>query len=248
MRWGAVVAVGLAGALAGCGLFSKPKPVEPGPGATQEGVASWYGPGFHGRRTSSGEIYNQYDLTAAHQTLPHGTRVRVTNLTNGRSVLVRINDRGPFVDDRIIDLSYTAAQRIEMIGPGTAPVRIEVVRPGWVEPAQIADAPPPRVAPPPLRPPPARAAEVVPVAALAAPASYAVQVGAFTDFERARRAQRGLESRGTSAHLALVDEGGVRYYRLRVGPFGAPEQASQMARRIIDLGFPALVVAGGAGR
>jgi len=201
-----------------------------------------------GPASASGEIYNQYDLTAAHQTLPHGTRVRVTNLTNGRSVLVRINDRGPFVDDRIIDLSYTAAQRIEMIGPGTAPVRIEVVQRGWVEPAEIADAPPPRVAPPPLRPPPARAAEVVPVAAHVAPTTYAVQIGAFTDYERARRAQRGLESRGTAAHLALVDEGGVRYYRLRVGPFGGPEQASQVARRITDLGFPALVVAGGAGR
>jgi rare lipoprotein A len=249
MRWGAVVAVGLVSTLAGCSWFSKPKPIEPGPGATQEGVASWYGPGFHGRRTSSGEIYNQYDLTAAHQTLPHGTRVRVTNLTNGRTVLVRINDRGPFVDDRIIDLSYTAAQRIEMIGPGTAPVRIEVVGPGAIEPVEVADLPPPRVAPPPpprgLPPPPVA---VAPVAARVVPTNYAVQIGAFTDYERARRAQRGLESRGTEAHLALVDEGGMRYYRLRVGPFSEAERASQVARRITDLGFPALVVAGGAGQ
>ncbi len=92
------------------------------------GTASWYGPGFHGNRTSSGEIYDQYDLTAAHQTLPLGTRVAVTNLTNGREVEVRINDRGPFVKGRSIDLSYAAARSLGMIGPGTVPVRIEVLR------------------------------------------------------------------------------------------------------------------------
>ena len=97
------------------------------PGATQTGTASWYGPGFHGNPTSSGEIYDQNDLTAAHQTLPLGTRVAVTNLQNGRSVEVRINDRGPFVDGRILDLSQAAARALGMIGPGTAPVRIEVL-------------------------------------------------------------------------------------------------------------------------
>jgi len=128
MRWGAVVAVGLAGTLAACSA-SKPKPVAPVPGAAQTGIASWYGPGFHGRPTASGEIYDQYYLTAAHQTLPHGTRVRVTNLTNGRSVLVRINDRGPFVDDRIIDLSYAAAQQIGMVKAGVADVKVDVSAP-----------------------------------------------------------------------------------------------------------------------
>ena len=97
------------------------------PGAVQTGTASWYGPGFHGKRTSNGEIYDQNDMTAAHQTLPLGTRVAVTNLQNGRQVEVRINDRGPFVKDRAIDLSYAAARTLDMIGPGTAPVRIEVL-------------------------------------------------------------------------------------------------------------------------
>ncbi|HTO58412.1 MAG TPA: septal ring lytic transglycosylase RlpA family protein [Pseudomonadales bacterium] len=96
-------------------------------GAAQIGTASWYGPGFHGNPTSSGEIYDQNDLTAAHQTLPLGTRVAVTNLRNGRSVEVRINDRGPFVDDRIIDLSHAAARSLGIIGPGTALVRVEVL-------------------------------------------------------------------------------------------------------------------------
>jgi len=91
------------------------------------GTASWYGPDFHGRRTSNKEIYNMYDLTAAHKTLPFGTQVMVTNLLNGKSVQVRINDRGPFVGDRVIDLSYAAARLLELVGPGTAPVRLEIL-------------------------------------------------------------------------------------------------------------------------
>lgn len=126
---GVVGSVALATALAGCGfIFGRSKPpVEARPGATQTGMASWYGPGFHGSRTSSGEIYDQNDLTAAHPTLPLGTQVAVTNLQNGKAVEVRINDRGPFVKGRSIDLSYAAARSLGMIGPGTAPVRIEVL-------------------------------------------------------------------------------------------------------------------------
>jgi rare lipoprotein A len=93
----------------------------------QTGVASWYGPGFHGKQTSSGEIYNQYDLTAAHPALPLGSRVMVTNLKTNQSIEVRVNDRGPFVGGRVIDLSYAAAKSIGVYEPGTAPVRIEVL-------------------------------------------------------------------------------------------------------------------------
>lgn len=93
----------------------------------QTGIASWYGPNFHGKATSNREVYDMYDLTAAHQTLPFGTRVMVTNLDNGRAVQVRINDRGPFVGNRIIDLSYAAARLLDMVGPGTAPVRLDIV-------------------------------------------------------------------------------------------------------------------------
>jgi len=128
--WRRVVGyVVLATTLAGCGfIFGRSQPpVEARPGATQTGTASWYGPGFHGNRTSSGEIYDQYDLTAAHPTLPLGTTVAVTNLQNGKTVEVRINDRGPFVKGRSIDLSYAAARSLGMIGPGTVPVRIEVL-------------------------------------------------------------------------------------------------------------------------
>lgn len=95
----------------------------------EEGIASWYGYPYHGRPTSSGEIYNMYDLTAAHRTLPFGTRVRTHNLDNGQAVEVRINDRGPFIEGRIIDLSYAAAQAIGMVRAGTARVRLEILGP-----------------------------------------------------------------------------------------------------------------------
>jgi len=103
-------------------------PQAPAPvGYTEEGNASWYGNPFHGRRASNGEVYDMYKLTAAHRTLPFETMVRVTNLNNGKSTTVRITDRGPFVDNRIIDLSQAAAREIESIGPGVVPVRIEVL-------------------------------------------------------------------------------------------------------------------------
>ena len=101
---------------------------EPAPiGYTEEGNASWYGNPFHGRRSSNGEVYDMYKMTAAHRTLPFETMVRVTNLNNGKTTTVRITDRGPFVDNRIIDLSQAAAREIESIGPGVVPVRIEVL-------------------------------------------------------------------------------------------------------------------------
>jgi len=138
-RWWLLVVV-LALTLGGCSdlwrppvLFPRPSSV-PSPafpsstsGAVQTGVASWYGPGFHGKRTSNGEIYNQYELTAAHPTLPLGTRVMVTNLNTRQSVEVRVNDRGPFVGGRVIDLSYAAARSVGVYEPGTVQVRVEVL-------------------------------------------------------------------------------------------------------------------------
>ena len=136
---GAACALVVAG---GCALFRAPQP-PPLVDGVQVGVASWYGPGFHGNRTANGEIYDQFELTAAHPSLPLGTRAMVTNLANGRAVEVRINDRGPFVDGRAIDLSYAAARTIGLVGPGTGRVRIEV----------LGKAPPPAVR---LLPAPAR--------------------------------------------------------------------------------------------
>jgi len=105
-----------------------PRPVEPKVGYREEGIASWYGEEFHGRRTANGEVFDMNGLTAAHRTLPLGTVVKVTNPQNGRSVQVKVNDRGPFVSGRLLDLSYGAANQLGMVGAGTARVTIEVVR------------------------------------------------------------------------------------------------------------------------
>jgi len=103
-------------------------PYEPGKEVRREvGLASWYGEDFHGRRTANGEVYDMYAMTAAHRTLPFNTRVRVTNMENGKKTEVRINDRGPFIPGRIIDLSQSGARELEMIGPGTAKVVVEAV-------------------------------------------------------------------------------------------------------------------------
>ncbi len=263
MRWGvAAVAVALVAAGSGCGLFRKsPKPLEPIPGASQIGVASWYGPGFHGRRTANGEIYNQYALTAAHRTLPHGTWVEVTNLANGQAVRVRINDRGPYVDDRIIDLSYTAAQRIDMLRSGIAPVRVEVldadVVPEIIPVAAAPPPPPPRILTPPAAvavaapPPPPRILAPPAAVAVAAPppapivasdGRYSVHVGVYADYERARREQRRLDGEVGRVRLALVETPEARFYQLRVGPFLSRTAAERAAQHLADLGAPALVV------
>ena len=135
-----LLALFLSAGLAGCSYLEQPPPrplpralrdiptfPPPTTGEVQTGLASWYGPGFHGKRTANGEIYDQNELTAAHKTLPLGTRVMVTNENTNQSIEVRINDRGPFVGRRIIDLSYAAARSIGVYEPGVAPVRVEVL-------------------------------------------------------------------------------------------------------------------------
>jgi len=120
----ATLAIGLA--VASCAT-TRPMRVESPPVEAQVGVASYYAGSWHGRRTASGERFDMHELTAAHRTLPFGTRVRVTNLNNGREVIVRINDRGPWKKKRVIDVSYAAARKLGMIGPGTAKVRLDIV-------------------------------------------------------------------------------------------------------------------------
>jgi rare lipoprotein A len=141
MRPGWVVLLGLGLLLAaGCSPVRRPRVAAPAPvlpSNVQEGIASWYGPGFHGKRTSSGERFDQYDFTAAHRTLPLGSWVVVTNKTNGRSIQVYVNDRGPYIQGRVIDLSYAAARAIGMLGPGTVPVRIVVLGTEPPEPRSV---------------------------------------------------------------------------------------------------------------
>jgi rare lipoprotein A len=134
--WGSLLAAALI--FTNCASPSL-KPIDPEIGYVEAGIASWYGPGFHGKLTASGERYDMYQMTAAHKRLPLGTIVKVRSLTTGRSVTVKINDRGPFIRGRIIDLSYAAARSLRMIGKGTERVRLKVLKkpqssgPYWVQ-------------------------------------------------------------------------------------------------------------------
>jgi rare lipoprotein A len=178
------------------------------PGTVEKGIASWYGEPYHGRRTASGEVYDMHQISAAHRTLPFGTVVRVTRRDTGQAVEVRINDRGPFIAGRIIDLSYGAARRIGLDVDGIAPVKVEVL-------AHTA-----RVKPGPQRqPPPAETA------------CWWVQVGAFSQIDNARRAERTLQSAG---ERAVVLEGVDGLYRVRVGPVESENDARQIRTRILD--------------
>ena len=218
--WGAVVVSVVAGCALPRGRPPAPPPVVDG---VQVGVASWYGPGFHGNRTANGEIYDQYELTAAHPSLPLGTRVMVTNISNGRSVQVRINDRGPFVDGRAIDLSYAAAQVLRMVGPGTARVRIDAL----ASSTRVAE----------------RSAALVPPAPRDLPAArYLVQVASLSDSARAEHLRRVLGARFPDAHVAPLDTAESRYYRVVIGPYplrGAAVARGQMVNR---LGYPAVIM------
>jgi rare lipoprotein A len=120
----------IAAGFSGCTLVGPPAaPPGPSTGWTEQGIASWYGERFHGRQTASGEIYDMDAMTAAHPTLPFGTVLQVVNLDNGRTVRVRVNDRGPYAGGRVLDLSRRAARELEMVGPGTARVHMTVVEP-----------------------------------------------------------------------------------------------------------------------
>jgi rare lipoprotein A len=190
-------------------------------GYWERGVASWYGPGFHKVRTSTGEPYDMYGMTAAHKTLPLPAYVRVTNLQNGRSVVVRVNDRGPFVGNRIIDLSYTAAAKLDMLRNGTAMVDVRTIDPSTPPPVITASTPalPGAVAPGVAAP--SVAAPATPSAASTAGASPVlfVQAGAFSDPANAQRLAEKLRGGSYGKVFVRDDEiAGRRMYRVRIGP------------------------------
>jgi rare lipoprotein A len=213
-------------------------------GYVERGVASWYGPGFHKVRTSIGEPYDMYGMTAAHKTLPLPAFVRVTNLQNGRSVVVRVNDRGPFVGNRIIDLSYTAAAKLDMLRNGTAMVEVRSLDAASTleaplsaansAPAAPASASGPTAAPTaspltasPLIVAPAAVAQradspadltPAPVTA-AVPAALFIQAGAFSDPKNAERLVEKLRGGGYGKVFVRDNEiAGRRMYRVRIGP------------------------------
>lgn len=215
-------------------------------GWVERGTASWYGPGFHNASTSLGEPYDMYAMTAAHKTLPIPAYAEVTNLRNGRRVVVRINDRGPFVGDRIIDLSYTAAAKLDMLTAGTAPVEVRVLTPGGNTASRSGSAQPPNLpapgpisAPPPAPavPPRTPAVAVVNAPAAGAPQAMFIQAGVFADHENARRRVESLLAGGVElASLDEVTSGQRTLHRVRVGPFATIEEFDLNLARVRALG------------
>jgi rare lipoprotein A len=190
-------------------------------GYVARGIASWYGTKFHGRTTSSGEPYDMYAMTAAHRTLPLPTFVRVTNLNNGRSVVVKVNDRGPFVKNRLIDLSYAAAKKLGVVATGTAPVEVRAIDPR--HPRQASATP---------------AALHSPAPASAHRAQLYVQVGAFIDRVNAERLYQRLErmplprvqiQRGVSHERTI--------YRVRIGPLADVDEADRLSDALAHRGL-----------
>lgn len=189
-------------------------------GYTARGTASWYGTKFHGKRTSSGEPYDLYAMTAAHKTLPLPTYVEVTNLKNGRSVIVKVNDRGPFHGDRLIDLSYSAAAKLDILQYGTGQVEIRAI-----DTQQVATAAPPTET------------VAVPDATQANEALY-LQVGAFSSRGNAQRMQADLLSQDIGA-VRIVEAGteAGTFFKVQVGPLASHMEVNRVTQELKTLGI-----------
>jgi rare lipoprotein A len=194
------------------------------------GIASWYGDPFDGRRTANGEIYDMNLLTAAHKTLPMPVFVRVTNLENGRSLVLKVNDRGPFAHDRIIDVSRRSAQLLGFESAGTARVRVQVVDPdtGVAFARQDPEAPPE---------PTATTAAIDFVSVEEQEKTIYVQAGAFAEADNAQWASQRLAAID-QVQIFRVIANDVPYYRVRLGPYASVETAGDMRYRVMAAGFP----------
>jgi len=234
-------------------------------GYREQGLASWYGSKFHGQRTSSGEPYDMFAMTAAHKTLPLPCYARITNLQNGRSVVVKINDRGPFHDNRLIDLSYTAAWKLGIIGRGTGLVEVETINPDAplpeskvrlaavetsaseplepMEALEIQQSPLPdrtaAVAGTPISIPVEPEASVEVIKAKSAPPGLFLQVGAFGNVDNADRLKSRLETELKTGVLVephqLAD---TPIYRVQIGPIASIELCDHLTTRLNDMGIP----------
>lgn len=205
-------------------------------GYVERGIASWYGPQFHGLRTATGEPYDMFAMTAAHKTLPLPCYARVTNLANGRSVVVRINDRGPFVGDRIIDLSYTAAAKLGMIRTGTAFVQVETLSPA-PSPAVPLPVSTPTVAAAALGPSRVPPLDSSQIAALPPSSVFFIQVGAFAAADHAQHVAERLRAAGLPKVFTLAPDAHHRLLRVRIGPVATVQQFDALIARLAGLGF-----------
>jgi rare lipoprotein A len=236
----------------------------------ERGIASWYGRRYHGQRTASGEVYDMYGMTAAHPTLPIPSYVRVTNVRNGRAVLLRVNDRGPFHADRVIDLSFTAACKLDILGGGSQLVEVEAIIPGVDRAPLLAVAPQPN---PPTKKEPAPAAQalaaatspetpangspLVPIPAEQRPdilealapidaadaGGFYLQLGAFGARDSADNFMNHLRAQMSSVsdHLNVRQRDGL--YRVNAGPYPSQSDARKAAERFAQtLGFKPMVV------
>lgn len=179
-------------------------------GETFQGVASWYGPNFHGKKTSNGEKYNMYAMTAAHKTLPMNTVLRVSNKKNGRSVVVRINDRGPFVKSRIIDLSKAAAKKLDMLATGTAPVALEILGFSSSKKAEVSHSLPTR--------------KVL--------STFNVQIGSFLQFNGAfKTVNKYAHYQGYNATIKDTQYNNKRVFKVWLTGFKSEEEAKDFIAR-----------------
>ncbi|MFP3873163.1 MAG: septal ring lytic transglycosylase RlpA family protein [Thiohalophilus sp.] len=218
-------------------------------GYVERGLASWYGKKFHGHRTSSGETYDMYAMTAAHKTLPLPTYAEVTNLDNGKKIIVKINDRGPFHVQRIIDLSYAAAKKLAITGKGTAPVQVRALDPGQpAGPIQAKDegASSRYIAAHMGRLPAEPDNNAKPVATQPAGGENSalfIQVGAFSSRDNAEQLRARLTRHVDDFDVAAAFHDRTRLYRVRIGPLDSREQANQLVERIVrsGLGKPRIV-------
>jgi rare lipoprotein A len=178
-------------------------------------VSSWYGPDFHGKPTASGERYNMYAMTCAHREYPFGTKLRVTNTENDKSTICVVNDRGPFIAGRDLDLSYAAAKQIGLIGPGTAKVRIDYLGRDmtYVKDVKYSGARGP----------------------------YTIQVGSFKEAENASRLKSALDLKYSGTYITEATVKGTSFYRVRIGKFSDRNDASKLAKALADEGYHALV-------
>jgi rare lipoprotein A len=201
-------------------------PLPTAEGYAEKGYASWYGPGFHSRPTANGEIYDMYGVSAAHKTLPLGTHVKVTNLKNQRSLIIRVNDRGPFVAGRIIDLSYAAADQLGMARTGVVPVHVEAVQVAKQE--QTAGQT-------------YWVAETVPSFRYG---RFGIQIGAFQQQQNAYRLAESMGGRFADRKVTSGSDGSVTWFRVHVGLYRDMVLAKQEMENLRRNGFPdAFVVA-----
>ena len=197
----------------------------------ERGIASWYGRKFHGQKTSNGETYDMYAMSAAHPTLPLPSYARVTNVATGRSVVVRVNDRGPFLHDRIIDLSYAAANRIGIAAKGSGEVEVEAIVPGEGGTLAAAVPLPPVVTTTALRP--AEATQLVPISSETA-GGFAVQLGAFQNFNNAQTFLAHVQTQLATAQLEPRVREANGLYRVYVGPYSDRDEARRVAERLTN--------------